>query len=65
MLKKNEIAFNPFNNKDLNSEVNGETNFDATTFKDHSAFKLFEYEDDAFSLNSDRQSPETKSHGLN
>jgi hypothetical protein len=47
----------------LNSKVYGESNFDATTFKDQSAFNNFEEEDDEISLNSDRQSPETKKLG--
>ena len=54
MQNKNDLPSTPFNYKDLNLKVYGETNFDVSTFKDQSAFKHFEDEDDEISLNSDR-----------
>jgi hypothetical protein len=48
----------------LQSKVYGNSNFDATTFKDQSAFKNFDDEDGEISLNSDRQSPEAKNVGV-
>jgi hypothetical protein len=54
LQNKKDFPSTPFNYKDINSKVYGEANFDVSTFKDQSAFKHFEDEDDEISLNSDR-----------
>lgn len=43
-----------------NSKILKDSNCDATTFKDQSAFRVSENDDGDISINSDRQSPESK-----